>query len=205
MRCRTARSWIAADGAGTLSPRVEAELHGHLGSCAACAAGARSARRLTADLTRLRADAPIAVSVAARVAARIAVGPAAQRDEVARRELAWIAAGIAAVALAGLATAVAQAPVLLDVLERSGAAAAQMRTVFLALAAPAHRVFETVGGAMLEAGAALSEAASRALGGAPSISSLAWISLLVVVATTGIVVRRDLRRTRDVTPANKEP
>jgi hypothetical protein len=193
-RCSTVRSWIALDGAGALPQRFEAELRTHVSACAACAAQLRAARRLSADLTRLRGDAPIAPDVAARVLARIAVAPRVRREEVVRRELAWIAAGIGAVVLAGMATAIAQAPLLLDLLERSGAAATRLRTVFLALASPTRRLFDATGTAVLGVCGALSRAATDALGGAPSISVLAWIALLVVVSTTALVVRRDLRR-----------
>ncbi len=204
-RCAQARRWIAADGAGTLPPRTTIELASHASSCKACAARLRGARLLTSDLTRLRAGAPPDPHVAARVLARIATTPApSRREEVGRRELAWIAAGIAAVTLAGLATAVAQAPLLLDLLERSGAAATRMRTVFVALASPARALFETVGGAMLATCAAISAAAGRSLGGAPSISSLAWIALLLVVGTTVLVIRRDLRRAAGASHSDKE-
>ena len=204
-RCSTVRRWIAADGAGTLAPALEAELLAHVGACAACAARARNARRLTSDLTRLRVEAPVTPDVAARVLARIAVAPAPAREEVARRDLAWIAAGVFAVVLAGVATAIAQAPLLLDILERSGVAATRLRTVVAALASPARHLFETTGELVLRLCSALTRTAARSFGATPSISSLAWIALLVVAATTALVLRRDLRRSRAAHPPDKEP
>jgi hypothetical protein len=156
--------------------------------------------RIEADLRLLRETPAPATDVVARVLARVAASPAPRREEISRRELAWIATGIGAVLLGSLVTAVAQAPAILDLLERGGIAMARMRTVFAALASPAHGVLEAIGEASLRTGGACAAAAMRALGRTPALSTLAWLVLLVMVATTALVVRRDLRRERNQPP-----
>lgn len=200
--CARARRRLMERETGALDDRLAPALREHLAGCRSCAAYARASERLAGDLMRLRGTGIEVVDVVPRVMARIAVAGPPAREAVPPRQRGWIAAWAAAVALAILATAVAQAGLLVDALERSADAARGLAAVGLALLAAARRSLGPFGSLGVDAAAGLGrlvEAAGELL---PSLPSLALVAIVVVSLTTVLVLRRDFRRAG--APSKKE-
>lgn len=112
MNCRTARRTLIEDELALAGPEARAALGAHLADCDACASLAARERRLTADLSSLRAELPFPVDVTARVATRVAELVPGARDDVGVKQLAWSAAAVLVFGFALLAGLWQMAPEL---------------------------------------------------------------------------------------------